>query len=204
MRDSTKESPRGGRSRPLPTLRAGDAVLVIDVQRDFCAGGALAVPDADAVVPVLNRWTAAAHAAGVPVFFTRDWHPPRHVSFRRRGGPWPPHCVQDTPGAAFHAALRLPATPRVVSKGVRPDRDQTSAFDATGLDGELRALGVRRLWVGGLAADVCVRDTVLDGLRRGFAVHVIEGGTRAVRPEAITAVLDELQEAGAAIAEEAA
>src|SRR5690348_4137732 len=105
-------------------LRPGDVLLLIDVQRDFCPGGALAIPDGDAVVPVLNRWIAAAMRRGIPIFATRDWHPRDHLSFRGRGGPWPAHCVQDTPGARFHPALQLPASVRIVSKGVRFDQDQ--------------------------------------------------------------------------------
>lgn len=182
-----------------PELRAGDALVVVDVQRDFCAGGALAVPGGDEVVPVLNRWLAAAESAGVPAFVSRDWHPRDHVSFRSRGGPWPEHCVQDTPGAEFHVGLGLSEATRRISKGVRFDKDQTSVFDDTGLDVELRRLGARRIFVGGLAQDVCVRDSVLDGLRLGFAVCLIADGCRAVDAEAGARSLDEMREAGARI-----
>lgn len=180
-------------------LEAGDALLLVDVQRDFCAGGALAVPDADAVVPVLNGWLAAAAEAGIPVFASRDWHPQGHPSFAAVGGPWPPHCVQDSPGAGFHPDLALAATARRVTKGVRFDRDQSSAFDETGLGTELRRLGVRRVWVAGLALDVCVRASVIDALRLGFEVHVIADATRPVDPEAAEDVFAELRRAGAVI-----
>ena len=161
-------------------LRAGDALLVVDVQRDFCAGGALAIAGGDEVVPVLNDWIRAAADARVPVFVSRDWHPRGHPSFAERGGPWPAHCVQDTPGAAFHPELRVPPDAVLVSKGARFDKDQSSAFDDTGLAAELERRGVRRLFVGGLAEDVCVRATVLDALDGGFEVHVLEDATRPV------------------------
>lgn len=161
-------------------LARGDALLIVDVQKDFCPGGALAVPEGDAVVPVLNRWTAAAEAAGVPVLASRDWHPPNHISFTERGGPWPPHCVQDTPGAAFHPDLALPELTPIISKGTHPNRDQYSAFDDTGLAERLRQEGVERVWTGGLAQDVCVRATVVDGQAAGFAMHLIADATRPV------------------------
>ena len=119
-------------------LQTGDALLIVDVQNDFCAGGALAVPDGDAVMPVLNGWIEAARSAGAPVFASRDWHPPDHMSFRAQGGPWPPHCVQDTPGAAFHPELLLPPDTGVVSKGTEPDVEGYSAFERTDFAGRLR------------------------------------------------------------------
>ena len=163
-----------------PMLRAGDALLVVDVQNDFCAGGALAVPGGDEVVPVLNRWIAVARGAGVPIVASRCWHPRGHVSFVERGGPWPPHCVQGTRGAEFHPELALPEGVAVVTKGADPDRDDYSDFAGTGLTERLRALGVRRLFVGGLALDYCIRASVLEGVAAGFDVHLIRQATRAV------------------------
>lgn len=180
-----------------PDFRPGDALVVVDVQRDFCAGGALAVPGGDEVVPVLNRWLEAAGAAGVPIFLSRDWHPKGHPSFAGRGGPWPEHCLQDSPGAQLHPGLSVPASARRVTKGTRFDKDQNSVFDDTGLDVELRRLGVRRLWVGGLAQDVCVRASVLDALRCGFEVCLIAEATRPVDAEAGARALAEMREAGA-------
>lgn len=182
-------------------LTAGDALIVVDVQRDFCSGGSLAVPDGDEVVPVLNHWIEAADRAHVPIYASRDWHPKRHVSFDEIGGPWPPHCVQDTEGAKFHPNLKLPRSARLVTKGVRFDRDQNSVFDETGLREELRRQEVRRLWLGGLAEDVCVRASVLDALKEGFEVHVIEDAIRPVRPAREEQVLEEMRLAGAAIEE---
>lgn len=165
------------------TIQPGDALLIIDVQLDFCPGGALPIAEGDAVVPVLNRWLAAARVQGVPVYASRDWHPLGHLSFAERGGQWPPHCLQESEGARFHPGLNLPETTVIVTKGVRFDQDQNSAFDQTGLATELRRAGISRLWVGGLAEDVCVLATVLDGLREGFEVLVIQDATRPVTPQ---------------------
>lgn len=180
----------------------GDALLVIDVQNDFCPpDGSLAVPEGDRIVPVLNRWIEAAHEAGIPVRASRCWHPPGHVSFRERGGPWPPHCVQNTRGAEFHADLRLPPHTPIVTKGANLDRDDYSDFAGTGFADELRCAGVKRLWVGGLALDYCVRATVLDALREGFAVRLIRSATRAVEanPGDGERALAEMRAAGAVI-----
>lgn len=178
-------------------LRDGDALIVVDVQKDFCPGGALAIEHGDAVVPVLNAWMVAARERGVPVFASRCWHPAGHISFAERGGPWPPHCLQDSDGAAFHPDLHLPDGVVIVTKGNRFDQDQNSVFDQTGLAGELRARGVRRIWVGGLAEDVCVRATVLDGREAGFDVQVIGDATRPVTPEGGARARDAMHEAGA-------
>lgn len=182
-----------------PDLDRSDALLLVDVQNDFCPGGALAVPEGDRVVPVLNRWIGAARDAGIPVLASRDWHPRNHPSFAGRGGPWPEHCVQDTPGAAFHADLDLDGSETRVTKGVRFDHDQYSAFDATGLAHHLEEAGVERLWIGGLAQDVCVEATVLDACRAGFEVHLITEATRPVDPEAGEQALETMRQAGAVL-----
>jgi nicotinamidase/pyrazinamidase len=187
-------------------LGRGSALLLVDIQRDFCAGGALAVPDGDAVVPAANRWIDRASAEHVPVITSRDWHPAYHVSFRERGGPWPPHCVQGSPGAEFHPNLRVPADALVVSKGIEPSHDAYSDFDGTGLAERLRALGIDRLYIGGLALEYCVRATVLDALAAGFEVRLLLDATRAlgVRPGDAEAALREMTGAGAAVVETAA
>ena len=181
----------------VTSMRNGDALLVIDVQNDFCPGGALPIEEGDRVVPVLNRWLRAARERGIPVYATRDWHPRGHLSFAEAGGRWPAHCLQDTEGAAFHADLELPADVVLVTKGVRFDLDQYSAFNETGLEERLRGDGVRRLWVGGLALDVCVRATVLDALRAGLEVRVLVDATRPVAAEEGRGALGEMESAGA-------
>ena len=189
---------------PTSALGPGDALLLVDVQRDFCPGGALPIPEGDRVVPVLNRWLRAAGARGVPVTASRDWHPPRHPSFREQGGPWPPHCLQDSEGARFHPGLELPPDALLVTKGTRYDRDQLSAFDETGLAALLSRLGVRRLFVGGLALDVCVLATALDGVRAGLAVRIVAGGALPVTPEGGRAARERLRAAGVEEAEDPA
>lgn len=161
-------------------LKKGDALLIIDVQKDFCPGGALPIENGDKVVPVINRWIADAVHSRVPIYASRDWHPVEHISFSKHGGSWPPHCIQDSDGARFHPDLELPDSVVKVTKGVRFDQDQNSAFDQTGLAEHLRNKDIKRLWVGGLAEDVCVLATVLDGHKEGFEVMLIENATRPV------------------------
>src|ERR1700757_4198445 len=136
-------------------MQVKDALIIVDVQNDFCPGGALPVAEGDRVVPVLNRWIDSAGRGRALIVASRDWHPRNHISFRERGGPWPVHCVQDTPGAAFHPDLHLPADALIRSKGMAPDKDNYSPFEGTDFTETLRRRGVRRLWVGGLAQDVC-------------------------------------------------
>jgi nicotinamidase/pyrazinamidase len=162
---------------------AGDALIVVDVQNDFLPGGALAVPEGDAVVPVLNTALARFAALGLPVFATRDWHPPDHCSFQARGGPWPPHCLAGTPGAGFAANLALPPAAYIISKATTAERDAYSGFEGTDLDVRLRQLGVRRVFVGGLATDYCVLNTVRDALRLGYATVLLRDAIRAVDVE---------------------
>ena len=183
---------------PADVLDTGDAPVVVDVQNDFCPDGALPVPEGDRVVPVMNRWIAAAAARGVPVYASRDWHPRNHLSFDTQGGPWPVHCVQDTAGAAFHPDLALSDDAIVVSKGTRFDKDQYSAFDDTGFAEELARQGVKRIVVGGLAEDVCVHATARDGRSHGFDVVVIRDGTRAISDESRQKTEADLESAGVA------
>jgi nicotinamidase/pyrazinamidase len=162
------------------TIRDHDALLLVDVQCDFLPGGALGVPDGDAVVPVLNRYLALARRKKLPVYASRDWHPKNHCSFRPQGGPWPEHCVAETPGAAFAPDLELPADAIVVDKATRADADAYSAFSGTSLAESLRGRGVTRLLAGGLATDYCVLNTVRDALKEGFDVLLLEDAIRAV------------------------
>lgn len=158
----------------------GDALIAVDVQKDFLPGGALGVPAGDAVIEPLNRCMEEFMRRGLPVFATRDWHPRDHCSFAAQGGPWPPHCVAGTEGAAFAVGLQLPASAEIVSKAMEQDADAYSGFQGTTLATRLRALGVRRVFVGGLATDYCVRATVLDALAGGFAAVVLVDAVRAV------------------------
>jgi len=175
-----------------------EALIVVDVQRDFCPGGPLAVPDGDAIVPAVNRLLAAARLA----VLTQDWHPADHVSFHashpgRRpferiataSGPqvlWPVHCVRGTDGARFHRDLDAAAADLVIRKGTRRDLDSYSAFfendglSATGLDGYLRDRGIEAVAIVGLAFDWCVKASALDAARLGYRVRVVESACRAI------------------------
>lgn len=156
------------------------ALVIVDVQNDFCPGGALAVRDGDAVVAPLNRCAALFARAGASVIATRDWHPPNHCSFREQSGPWPVHCVRDTPGAEFHPALQLPSSAIVTSKAENPDVESYSFFSEPGLEQPLVERHIRRLFIGGLATDYCVKWTALDAVRRGFEVYVLVDAIRGV------------------------
>jgi nicotinamidase/pyrazinamidase len=159
---------------------AADALIVVDVQNDFLPGGSLAVPQGDAVVPVLNDVIAEFEQRGLPIFATRDWHPENHCSFHAQGGPWPPHCVAGTEGAAFSPALSLPASAAIVSKATTADKDAYSGFAGTELDRLLRLAGVNRVFVGGLATDYCVLNTVRDARSCGYDVVLLLDAVRAV------------------------
>ncbi|MGZ9116148.1 MAG: isochorismatase family protein [Methylocystis sp.] len=182
-------------------LQPGDALIVLDVQRDFCDGGALEVSGADKIVSVVNELIAEAVAAGVPIVASRDWHPPGHASFRDCGGPWPAHCVQDSAGAQFHPDLRLPERTIIISKGEALERDQLSALNGTGLAERLRRLGVRRVLIVGLALDVCVLETALDAVSEEFETHVRLSGTRAIAPEGGRVAAEKMRNAGVVVEE---
>ncbi len=186
----------------LPRLHRTDALISVDVQNDFCPGGALPIEEGDRVVPVLNRWIEAACNRGARIVASRDWHPPDHVSFRERGGPWPVHCVQGSWGAELRSDLKLPQGFLLVSKGTLPDRDAYSDFEMTGLAEDLKQHGIRRVWIGGLAQDVCVRSTVLDAIKEGFEVHLIQDATRSVNVAAGARALQEMRAAGCVIQED--
>jgi len=176
------------------------ALIVVDVQNDFCPGGALAVPHGDEVIAPLNQLIEAFLERGEPVFKSRDWHPAKTKHFAAYGGTWPVHCVQETKGAEFHPNLLDDIHIRVVSKGLG-DEDCYSAFDETDLALQLQGLGVEEVWVGGLATDYCVKNTVLDALKQGFKVKAITDAMRAVdlQPGDGERAIEEMSNAGAEI-----
>lgn len=186
------------------TAAEHSALLVVDVQRDFCPGGALPVPNGDKVVPALNRHLDRAAAHGVRIYASRDWHPRMTRHFKEYGGEWPPHCVQDTDGARFHPDLRLPPAAVVISKGQDPDSAGYSALEGRTADGrpfadDLREHRIDHLFVGGLATDYCVRSSVIDALRAGFRVTVLQDAVAGIdaRPGDSDVALREMQDAGA-------
>lgn len=173
------------------------ALLVIDVQNDFLPGGALAVPHGDEVIEPINRLlTSGSYDV---VVATRDWHPPDHESFVGQGGPWPPHCVQGTPGAQLSGALDAARVDEVVDAGMEPDAEGYSAFENERLAVLLRAREVDAVTVVGLATDYCVRATALDAVRHGFAVTIRSAAIRGIEEATSRAALDELAAAGAEI-----
>ena len=164
----------------METLTSNDALLIADIQRDFLPGGALEIRGSGEILPILSTYILRFHTRRLPIFLTRDWHPPNHCSFRDQGGPWPVHCVAGTPGSLPPAGFETPASAVIIYKAIDPDREAYSAFYRTALDRHLRALGVRRLFIGGLATDYCVVHTATDALSLGYAVCLLLDGIKGV------------------------
>jgi nicotinamidase/pyrazinamidase len=156
------------------------ALLVVDVQRDFCPGGALPVRQGDAIIRPLNGVIQKFETENLPIVFTRDWHPANHISFKAQGGIWPPHCVKNTMGAEFHPDLRIPKTAVIVSKATEPRQEAYSGFEGTDLANILRRSGAEEVLIGGLATDYCVLNTALDAVENGFRATVISDCVRGV------------------------
>jgi nicotinamidase/pyrazinamidase len=179
------------------------ALIVVDMQNDFCPGGALAVTGGDEIVPVINRYIGFFRERGRPIIASRDWHPRQTRHFRKFGGIWPEHCVQRTSGAVFRAGLLLPPHTLVFSKGMDPESDDYSALQATNEAGApmaefLTREGIRELYICGLATDYCVRESALEGLRLGFSVTVLVDAVAGVdlRPGDSERALAELKKSG--------
>jgi nicotinamidase/pyrazinamidase len=156
------------------------ALIVVDVQRDFLPAGALPVREGDKVIEPINALIDRFVAKGIPVLFTRDWHPKDHRSFKSRGGLWPPHAVKDTPGAQFPPSLHLPKGATIISKAMDKDVEAYSGFHGTDLSARLKSMGVRELYVVGLATDYCVKNTVIDGMKDGFRLFIVRDSVRGV------------------------
>ena len=171
------------RSTDSLDLHPGDALIVVDVQRDFLPGGALAVEHGDEVIERLNDYMDAFAARGLPIVLTRDWHPSDHCSFQAAGGRWPSHCVQDSPGAGWPDGLRFPSAAHIVSKGTQSHAEAYSGFSGTSLLALLRELNVQRVFVGGLATDYCVHATVIDARANAFEVVVLSDAVRGVNAQ---------------------
>ena len=185
-------------------MKAKKALLIIDVQNDFCPGGALAVSEGDRVVPVFNKYIEIFIKQKLPILADRDWHPAKTKHFKAYGGLWPPHCIQNTPGARFHPDLKLPPEAIIVSKGMDPDKDSYSAFEARDDKGRafvdlLRSMGIRDLFVGGLATDYCVKFSILDALKLGFGVTLLTDAIKGidVQPGDSQKAIDEMIARGA-------
>ena len=176
-----------------------DALIIVDVQVDFCPGGALPVPEGDKIIPALNEYIKKFSEAGALIVATRDWHPPNHVSFKNQGGLWPPHCIQGTEGAKFHPSLQLPKNVKIVSKAIDPFKEAYSGFEGTDLGDFLKKRGIKRVFVGGLATEYCVKHTVLDALKLGFETFLLEDAVKGMdaKPGDVERAVKEMLEKGA-------
>ena len=185
-------------------MKKNYALLIVDVQNDFCADGKLAVPEGDAIVPMLNKYISIFSRNKWPVFASRDWHPQKSAHFKNFGGQWPEHCIQDTPGAKFHPLLRLPQDALILSGGMDPDEDGYSAFQAVDSRGNefthlLNTFSIKELFVGGLATDYCVKWSVVDALKYGYKVALLVDAIKGVdlRPKDSEAAIEEMVSFGA-------
>jgi nicotinamidase/pyrazinamidase len=176
-----------------------DALLITDIQIDFLPGGALPVAGGDEIISVINNYIDHFGGAKARIVASRDWHPPNHISFTTQGGPWPPHCVQNTKGAKFSPTLKLPNHTIVISKATDPKSEAYSAFDSTHLDTRLRQLGVKRVFVCGLATDYCVVNTVLDASKLGFKAVVLMDAILGIniKPGDVTRAVEAMTKSGA-------
>ncbi len=181
------------------TIKDSDALLVTDIQIDFLPGGALPVANGDTIIPVLNQYIQRFDGTKAHVLASRDWHPPNHISFKKQGGPWPPHCVQETAGAEFSPNLKLPSHTTIISKATDPKHEAYSVFDGTNLADELQKRGVKRLFIGGVATDYCVVNTVLDARKLGYETVVLMDATMGinVKPGDVDRAIETMLKTGA-------
>jgi nicotinamidase/pyrazinamidase len=175
------------------------ALIIVDVQNDFLPGGALPVPNGNEVIPILNKYIELFNKVKAPIFATRDWHPPNHISFKTQGGIWPLHCIQNSKGAEFALNLNLPKNAIIISKAVNPNMEAYSGFEGTDLALKLKELRVKKVFIGGLATDYCVKSTVLDALKEGFKAFFLEDASRGVnlKPEDSENAIKEMVNKGA-------
>jgi len=166
-------------------MKKTSALLVVDVQNDFCPGGALSIPEGDKIIPVINKCIEFFENKKLRIFITRDWHPKITTHFKKHGGVWPDHCIQNTEGAQFHPDLKIPKDAMILSKGTNPEEDAYSAFHAIDADGRkfldiLKHEGINELYICGLATDYCVKESTLEALKQGISVKVLIDGIKGV------------------------
>jgi nicotinamidase/pyrazinamidase len=185
-------------------MKSKNALLIVDVQLDFCPGGALPIPEGDKLIPILNKYIKFFSRQKLPIFASRDWHSKHTKHFKQFGGNWPEHCVQNTQGAQFHPVLRLPKDTIILSKGMDPDEDSYSAFQAVDSQRNefstlLQKLGVTSLFIGGLATDYCVKWSVLDALKFGYKVTILRDAVKGVniKPNDSEVSIEEMLNLGA-------
>ena len=185
-------------------MKKNYALLIVDLQNDFCPGGKMAVPEGDAIVTVMNKYINIFTRNKWPIFASRDWHPKKTAHFEAFGGQWPEHCIQETAGAKFHPLLQLPEDVIILSSGMDPEKDGYSAFEAVDAAGEefarlLNSFSIKELFVGGLATDYCVKWSVLDALKFGFKVTLLADAIKGVdlKPKDSEAAIEEMVNLGA-------
>jgi nicotinamidase/pyrazinamidase len=172
------------------------ALIVVDVQRDFCEGGALAASDTLSLLAPLQQTIEKARRAGITIVFTKDWHPASHGSFNPNGGPWPEHCVENSAGAELMPPIAAAPDDIIVHKGIPIDGPGYSGFDDTGLASQLAQRGISNVAVTGIATEYCVRATALDAAAAGFSTVVLEDIVRAVNTDETRKTLSELRDSG--------
>ncbi len=175
------------------------ALLLVDLQNDFFPGGALGIETGNEIVDVVNKYIDLFKEHTLPVFATRDWHPPETTHFEKKGGPWPDHCVQNTKGAEFHPSIKIPGNAIVLSKGTDPQSHGYSAFEAHDESGKsfpdiLREKDIDTFYIAGLATDLCVRYSAMDAVKNGFNINILADAVRGVDPEESKKTLEEIKQ----------
>jgi nicotinamidase/pyrazinamidase len=180
-------------------ISSKDVLIIADIQKDFLPGGALPVKEGDLIVPALNEYGKIFSKVNAKIVASRDWHPQNHASFTDQGGPWPPHCIQETDGAAFSSDLKLPKGTIIVSKATDPNKEAYSVFDGTDLGEQLISQGTKRIFIGGLATDYCIVTSVLDARKMGLDVVVLADATRGinVKPDDVDRAFEKMRLSGA-------
>ncbi|AIF69398.1 pyrazinamidase/nicotinamidase pxnc [Palaeococcus pacificus DY20341] len=175
-----------------------EALIVVDMQKDFMPGGALPVPNGDRIIPRVEEYIGLFKERGALIVATRDWHPENHMSFKEYGGIWPKHCIQNTKGAEF--VIKLPEDAIIISKADKPDKEAYSGFEGTGLANILKEREVKKVYICGVATEYCVKATALDALKHGFEVYLLKDAVKGINPSDEEKVLKELEENGVKIA----
>lgn len=183
----------------MDASKPGDALIIADIQNDFLPGGALGIAGGDSIIPTLQAYMTTFQSHNLPIVLTRDWHPANHWSFREQGGPWPVHCVAGSPGSFPPSNFPMLPTALIIRKAMSPEREAYSAFQDTTLHEQLRAQGIRRVFVGGLATNYCVLNTVKDALALCYGVCLLLDGIQAVNrhPDDGRKAVDEMIRLGA-------
>jgi len=171
-----------------------EALIVVDMQRDFMPGGTLPVPGAHKIISKVKEYIRKFKERGALIVATRDWHPPNHISFREVGGPWPRHCVQGTKGAEF--VVELPSDAVIISKATEPNKEAYSGFEGTNLAEILKEKGIKKIYICGVATEYCVKATALDAVRKGFETYLLVDAIKGIDPEKEKEVLEEMKKAG--------